>query len=309
MLRVSCLLVLVACASPKETAAPQPSPAPPAPRTPLALTYLGVAGWQLDVGELTVLVDPYFSRPADFERPIVPDEAAIAARAPAKANLIAIGHSHVDHLLDAPAIAKRTGAQLLGSLSTTRIGRASGVPDDQLITIQGGEDFAFDEAGGYSVRVIPSLHSAIGDKHDALDGEVPPDVALPTNFAGYPMGGAYAYLVRAGGHEVFFLSTANFIEREVEGLRPDVAVIATGLRQHIHDYTCRLMRALGNPPLVYANHFDDWRVPAPTTPPPVSDDLNAFIAEVGRCSPGTRVVIPSHFQKMQVPQGGSSQPR
>ena len=61
------------------------------------------------------------------------------------------------------------------------------------------------------------------------------------------------------------------------------------------------MRALGNPPLVYVNHFDDWRAPAPTTPPPVSDDLNAFIAEVARCSPGTRVVIPVHLQKMQVP--------
>jgi L-ascorbate metabolism protein UlaG (beta-lactamase superfamily) len=265
------------------------------------MTYLGVAGWQLDVGELTVLIDPYFSRPADFEQPIIPDEAAIAARAPARAHLILIGHSHVDHLLDAPAIAKRTGAQLLGSISSTRIGRASGVPDDQLITIQGGEDFAFDEAGGYSVRVIPSLHSAIGDKHDALDGEVPPDVKLPTNFAGYPMGGAYAYLVRAGGHQIFFLSTANYIEREVEGLRPDVAVIAVGLREEIHDYTCRLMRALGNPPLVYTNHFDDWRASVPTPPLPVSDDLKAFVAEVARCSPDTRVVIPTHFERMQVP--------
>jgi L-ascorbate metabolism protein UlaG (beta-lactamase superfamily) len=307
MLRLTCLLVLAAAAC-KSQSSPQPPPQPPqqapvdaapaAPRAPIAMTYLGVAGWQLEIGELTFLVDPYFSRPADFEKPIVPDDAAIAARAPAKANLIMIGHSHVDHLLDAPAVAKRTGAQLMGSISSTRIARASGLPENQVITIQGGEDFAFDEGGGYSVRVIPSLHSAIGDKHSPLDGEVPATVKLPATFAGYPMGGAYAYLVRAGGHQIFFLSTANFIEREIEGLRPDVAVLATGLRQEIHDYTCRLMRALGNPPLVYTNHFDDWQAPVPTTPLPPDEDLQAFIAEVARCSPATRVVIPKHFERM-----------
>jgi hypothetical protein len=100
------------------------------------------------------------------------------------------------------------------------------------------------------------------------------------------------------GHQVFFLSTANFIERELDGLRPDVAVIATGLRQEIHDYTCRLMRALGHPPLVYTNHFDDWRAPPVDSPPDA--DLQAFVAEVARCSPATRVVIPKHFERMEI---------
>jgi L-ascorbate metabolism protein UlaG (beta-lactamase superfamily) len=288
------LVVLVAAACHKP--APAADPTPPPARSPIALTYLGVAGWQLDAGDVTVLADPYFSRPADLDAPIVPDAAAITARAPARADLIVVGHSHVDHLLDAPEIARRTGAEIMGSVSTARVARASGVAGDRIITIQGGEDFAFDR--GYSVRVVRSLHSALGDKHFALGGEIPANPQLPMRFADYADGGAYAYLVRVAGHQVFILSTANFIEREVEGLRPDVAIIATGLRQEIHDYTCRLMRALGNPPLVYTNHFDDWQGPPVDEPP--DEDLQAFVAEVARCSPGTRVVIPRHFERMEV---------
>jgi L-ascorbate metabolism protein UlaG (beta-lactamase superfamily) len=263
-------------------------------RAPIAMTYLGVAGWQLDAGDRTILVDPYFSRP-DLDAPVVPDAAAIAARAPARADLIVIGHSHVDHLLDAPAVALATGAEIMGSVSTARIARASGVPDDRIITIKGGEDFAMD---GYSVRVIPSLHSAIGRKH-LFGSEIPADPRLPMRAIDYEEGGAFAYLVRIAGRQVLFFTTANFIEREIEGLRPDVAVIATGLRHEIHDYTCRILRALGNPPLVYTNHFDDWQ--GPPVGPVDPDDVQAFVDEAAACAPGTRVVVPKHFERMEVP--------
>jgi L-ascorbate metabolism protein UlaG (beta-lactamase superfamily) len=252
-----------------------------------------VAGWQLDAGDHTLLADPYYSRP-DLDAPVVPDAAAIAAHAPARADLIVIGHSHVDHLLDAPMIATRTGAQLLGSESTARVARASGVLADHVITVKGGEDFAFD---GYSVRAIPSLHSALDHKH-GFGGTIAPAPSLPMKFADYEEGGTFAYLVRIGGHEVLFLDTANFIERELEGIHPDVAIIAVGLREEIHDYTCRLLRVLGQPRLVYANHFDDWRhAPAPVP----SSELAQFTAEVHRCSPGTTVVIPRPFERMVVP--------
>ena len=263
-------------------------------RGPLELTYLGVAGWQLDAGGRTILADPYFSRP-DLSGLVVPDPAAIARRAPKRADLIVIGHSHVDHLLDAPSVALATGAQVLGSASTAHVARASGVPADRIITVKGGEDY---ELAGYSVRVIPSLHSALDGKH-TFGGALAAPPKLPMRFADYEEGGTFIYLVRIAGHQVLITSTANFIERELEGLRPDVAIIATGLRQEIHDYTCRLLRVLGYPPLVYTTHFDNWRGPPDDAPP--GDDLRAFVDEVRRCAPGTRVVIPKHFERMRVP--------
>ena len=229
------LLALAACGAPQAPRAPE--------RTPIALTYLGVAGWQLDAGDVTVLADPYFSRP-DLDGPMSPDLAAIAQRSPAKASAIVVGHSHVDHLLDAPEVAKRTGAQLIGSVSTARYARASGLPETQIIPVLGGEDYAFD---GFSIRVIPSLHSALDEKHFEQGVEIAADAKVPLTFDQMPDGGTFAYLVRVPGRTVLILSTANFIEPELEGLRPDVAIVAPGLRQEIHDYTCRLMRTLGFP--------------------------------------------------------------
>jgi L-ascorbate metabolism protein UlaG (beta-lactamase superfamily) len=296
-------LVLGGCAA---YAAPVPPSAAPA-RTPVTLTYLGVAGWQISDGTHVVLVDPYFSRPSLDGAPLVPDEDAIAARAPSRADLILVGHSHFDHALDVPAVARRTGAEVLGSESTIHLARASGVPADRLIAVKGGEDYQFD---GFSVRVIPSLHSAIDHKH-AADGAktIPADVKLPMPAAGYVEGGTFAYLVRMGGHEVFVLSTANFIERELEGLRPDAAIVAVGLRQEVHDYSCRLERVLGHPPLVLASHFDAFRDPQGESSlaglgAEARADLAQLPEEFRRCdekAARTRVVVPEYGKATLIP--------
>jgi len=291
MLRFLVLLPLLGGAACTRGTRAEP-PAAPAARAPIAFTYLGVAGWQIEGGGKVVITDPYLSRPTDPAKPLVPDAAAIAAHTPGRADLVVVGHSHHDHLLDAPAVALRTGAQLLGSVSTTRVGRASGIADDHLITIQGGEDFEMD---GYSIRVIPSLHSAIGDKH-IFGAAIEAEPRLPMPAAQYQEGGTFAYLVRLAGRQVLVLDTANFIERELTGLLPDIAIVAPGLREHVHDYTCRLLHAIGDPPVVIATHFDDWHG-APVDAPP-SPDLVAFGDEIRRCSPRTRLIIPRHFERM-----------
>jgi L-ascorbate metabolism protein UlaG (beta-lactamase superfamily) len=286
------LLLLLGCTP----AAAQRAPA-------VTLTYLGVAGWKLTDGKRTILVDPYFSRPSldDPAAPLLPDKAAIAAHAPARADLILVGHSHFDHVLDVPEIARRTGADILGTESTARLARAAGIPGSRIIPVKGGEDYQFD---GFSVRVIPSLHSAVNRKRLFPNFRpVAPDVVMPLGQEGYAEGGSLAYLVRIGGREVFFLSSANFIERELHGIDPDVAVIATGARQEIYDYSCRLTRALGRPPLVLTNHFDAWTQPLQPKAklsPGTRRDLEAFAAEVRACAPSTRVVVPEHFVEMTV---------
>ncbi len=294
------LAAALACAT-----APAVAPrAPPARRGEVQLTYLGVAGWMISDGRATVLLDPYFSRqPIQSDDQLVrPDEQEITAHAPAKVDAILVSHSHADHLLDAPVIALRTGAQLIGTPSSIHYARASGVPDDHLITVKGGEDFEF---GDFSVRVLPSLHSALSNKHSfGADRLIAAEVKPPLAFGQFNEGGTLAFLVRMSGHQILFLGTANFIERELGGLQPDVAIVATGGRDEIHDYSCGLMRALGSPPLVLANHFDQWKVPLEQDtklPDDVAADLAAFAAEVKSCSPATQVVIPRHQAPITLP--------
>lgn len=56
------------------------------------------------------------------------------------------------------------------------------------------------------------------------------------------------YLLRMAGHQVLIMGSMNYIEREVDGLRPDIAIVgANANRREIYDYTGRLMGALGIP--------------------------------------------------------------
>jgi hypothetical protein len=89
----------------------------------------------------------------------------------------------------------------------------------------------------------------------------------------------------------------NYIEREIAGLRPDVALIgAMPERENIDDYTPRLLRALGNPPLVLPTHWDRFNVPYTVSQQPAIARLQSFVGEVKSASPGTRVIVPEYFK-------------
>ena len=128
--------------------------------------------------------------------------------------------------------------------------------------------------------------------HDHWDHAL--DAPLVAQLTGAPL--LFAFLVRLGGREVLVLDTANYIERELEGLRPDVAIVVPGGGEKVHDYSCRLLRALGSPPRVLPTHFDDYFKP-PETPLDAESqaDLTSFAAEVHACSPRTEVTVPRPF--------------
>lgn len=269
---------------------------------PLEVTYLGTAGWQIRSGETVILVDPLYSRqkPVDSKTPISPDPKAIEKYAPPKAKLVLVAHSHWDHVLDAPLVATRTGADLLGSESTMNYAKAVGLSADRIVPVRGGEDYAFD---GFSVKVIPGLHSALFNKHWIGGGLIPRDVKPPLAEDDFAEGGSYNYLVRIAGHQLLFISSANFIERELAGVKPDVAFVAVGLRQEIHDYTCRLLATIGKPRLVFTNHFDDFTAPYEVARAAHAADverLAPFAAEVRACSPRTEVRVPRQLDPVRL---------
>ncbi len=272
----------------------------PHPRGRVALTYLGVAGWRLDAAaNHTLLVDPYFTRvrAPDDNTVLHPDTAMIARFAPPRADVILVGHSHYDHLMDVPEIAKRTGAIVVGTESTANVARADGVPPEHVVAVKGGDTLDFRP---FAVRVKHGLHSLTGQPNVPI----PHDVTLPMAASGYGEGGTLQYVVRVDGRTVLFIGTANIIDGELSGEHPDVVVMATGLRSKIPDYTCRVLTAVGKPRTVLANHFDDFG--AKLTPhAPLGDaedraNLDAFANEVHACAPDTKVVVPSHLESFEL---------
>jgi L-ascorbate metabolism protein UlaG (beta-lactamase superfamily) len=293
-----------------------------APRAAVYLTHLGAAGWEITDGERVILLDPYLSRlritgqfgtyttpalPGDTRRvfgpedDLVSDTAAVDAHV-TRADFILHSHSHFNHTIDMPYIAKKTGGTVIGTESTTNLGRAGGVPESQLLTVHGGEDWQFD---GFSVKVIPSLHSALNGKRFFDSRVVSRDFRGPRRLGSDVEGGTLAYLLRLAGYQILWFGSMNYIEREVAGLRPDVAMIAAARqRLEIHDYTARLMRALGNPRIVFATHWDEQSFPFGAPQGERLREAEVFVREVKAASPRTRVILPMHFERHTLPPKG-----
>jgi L-ascorbate metabolism protein UlaG (beta-lactamase superfamily) len=284
------------------------------------LTHLGAAGWEITDGRTTILMDPYLSRlryrarfglmdtpelSGDTRRVFGPDDelvgdtAAVDARI-TRADFILHSHSHFNHTLDMPYIARKTGATVIGTESTATLARAGGVPEAQILTVHGGEDYEF---GALSIKVIPSLHSALNGKH-YYDGRVfPPGFRGPRRMDNDVEGGTLAFMLRFAGYKILWFGSMNYLEREVQGLRPDVALIAAARqRLEIHDYTGRLMRALDRPRLVFATHWDEQSLPYGAPQDARLREADVFVKEVKAVSPRTRVVVPRHFEPHFLPR-------
>lgn len=82
-----------------------------------------------------------------------PDVTAIDSRIQ-RADFVLVTHTHYDHVLDVPHIALKTGAAVIGTESTENVMRAYGVPEGQLITVRGGEDYQF---GPFSSKSFPAF--------------------------------------------------------------------------------------------------------------------------------------------------------
>jgi L-ascorbate metabolism protein UlaG (beta-lactamase superfamily) len=282
------------------------------------MTHFGAAGWSITDGRTVVLLDPYLSRlrfrgraygPAEAPsvpgdaRPVVDmddvpvsDTATIDAHVGA-AHFILLSHSHFNHCMDVPYIARRTGATVLGTESTARVARAGGVAEEQILTVRGGEDYAFE---ALSIRAIPSLHSALSAKHYFQSGAIRADGG-PLRLRDYLEGGTLAYLVRLAGRQVLLFGSMNYLEREVEGLRPDIVLVAAARpRTEIHRYTERLLRALGRPPVVVATHWDNQGLPFGAPQDEALGEAEVFVREVKAVAPRSRVLVPRHFETLTV---------
>jgi hypothetical protein len=93
----------------------------------------------------------------------------------------------------------------------------------------------------------------------------------------------------------------NYIEPEIEGLRPDVALIgAMPERREIHDYTSRLLKAIGYPHMVLPTHWDRFNVTYDVSQAPAIERLQSFIAEVKATSPASTVTVPKYFEAIDL---------
>jgi L-ascorbate metabolism protein UlaG (beta-lactamase superfamily) len=203
-------------------------------------------------------------------------------------------------MADVPYIAKKTGAMVIGSETHANVMRAAGVPEGKIVQVKGGEYMQFD---GYTIEVFPSVHSMGGTKKYAVPGHlVSVPASPPTKVGDLPEGDTLIYVLRIGGkYTIFLMSSGNYVERAIAGLKPDVALIAPLFSNNTFDFTPRLVRALNYPKLVLPTHWDNFEAPltgAPTDLRAIYGDpanLDLWVKEMKKVTPRTKIVTMPYF--------------
>ena len=258
----------------------------------VVLKWLGNAGWEIRVGETIILIDPFLTRKeANPGLEWKTDENAVL-KVVSKAGYIFAGHSHADHIGDLPFIAKRFGSKVIGSRTTTNIALTAGVDKSQLVTISGGEKLDFKE---FSVQVIESIHGAVirgGRRRRPKFEEITRPWAGPLTGSSFVEGGCYLYYFTFGKHRILHQSTGGFIEENLSGLRPDIALLYPMDRND----AAEILKML-QPKSVFVHHFDEWRAPISEGMPERNRKrAQRFASDVRGVNPEIKTVIPEFFE-------------
>ncbi|MBA3271848.1 MAG: metal-dependent hydrolase [Acidobacteria bacterium] len=169
----------------------------------LAITWLGHSAFILRTpGGKTVLVDPWYTGNPSF-----PEHAK-----PTKADLILVSHGHSDHITDAAAMAKATGAPVVGIWEVTSWLGTKGVQHVEPMN-KGGTI----HVQGLRVTMTEAVHSSSFDDHGIV-------------YLGEPAG----YVVKLeNGQTIYFAGdTALFGDMKLIGelYKPDIAFLPIGDR-------------------------------------------------------------------------------
>jgi hypothetical protein len=126
---------------------------------------------------------------------------------------------------------------------------------------------------------------------------------IPKTVSDLPEGDTLIYLITIGGRfRVFLMSSANYIEQALRGLKPDVALVASIFANQIHDFTPRLLEVLNRPPLILPTHWDNFERTFSDGVHDLRDvfgdagNLDLWVKDVKQHSPNTKVVVLDFFE-------------
>ncbi len=222
----------------------------------LSLRYRGVAGYELSDGVTVVLIDPVVTRPTLlglFAGPLRPDDE-LSKRTFPRADYILIKHAHYDHVVDAPAIALRTGATVVGSRSAVNLALSRGVPPEKTIEAKPGDRLTL---GSFQVEVEAYKHSLILGMDDVMIGTIPADAGKLWWWQ-YTQDGSLSYRLGSNGASIWFAGPSTF----EKGTPRPAGTLVMGAAGHHYD-TARLsgIFARARPERYFPSHYDNFFQP------------------------------------------------
>ena len=215
--------------------------------------WLGTAGFAIEHADHVLLIDPYLTR-APLSRclfaPLQPDEAVLEELI-LRANAIVVGHTHFDHALDVPCIARRTGALVFGSPSAMALCRAGGVPERQLRVPQE------DEVGPFRLRFFASEHSRFFFGRVPFAGEIAVCDQAPLHASRYRCGAVFGVQIEVAGRRIVHLGSAQLVDASAPRADADLLLLCAAGWQSSRDLPERVARAF-NPRTILLSHWDNF---------------------------------------------------
>lgn len=284
-----------------KSAAADQAPAAPG----MKVTFLGTSSLLFDDGETRILIDGFVTRPGNLMQLLfgeIGSDRALVRQALERLGLehidaIPVFHSHYDHAMDSPEIARLTGATMLGSLSTAMIGRGWGLPERQLQVVEPGKSYAF---GKFTLRFYESKHVPLPGiiESTGMMGEIDKPLHQPASLYSYAEGVTWAILIEHPlGNSMLHSGAMSPAEPQtLAGVKIDSLFVCTpGLPKlsaaEQEAFYQTLIRGTGARRVVPV-HWDDFAKPLsePLVPMPrFAEDLDAamaFLIDRSRREPG-----------------------
>jgi L-ascorbate metabolism protein UlaG (beta-lactamase superfamily) len=226
--------------------------------------WLGTAGFAIEHRGHVLLLDPYLTRASlasCIVRPLRPDLAAIARHVP-RADAIVLGHTHFDHALDVPTIARNTGARVFGSISAAALCRSKGVPADRVDVVEtvAGGDPVEREVGPFRLRFVPSAHSRFLFGRVPAVGEIADCDDVPMRVSDYKCGAVFGVEIRVAGRTLYHVGSAELVEANIRVKHVDLVLLCVAGWTSSRDYPERVAHRLA-PGAVLLSHWDDFLRP------------------------------------------------
>jgi L-ascorbate metabolism protein UlaG (beta-lactamase superfamily) len=229
----------------------------------LEIAWLGVSGYRLSYEGVTVFIDPYVSRvplrSLLLRRTAMPDEALIDRYASASGEVagVLVGHTHFDHAVDAPAIARRHGAKAYGSASLGHLMRLHGL-GGLAVEVVPHQRY---ELGPFVARFVPSRHSKLlFGRKVPMDGELTCDHLDGLAPGAYRCGAVYGIRIEVAGIALYHQGSADLDDAELPREPVDVFLAGVAGRSFTPRYWERILPRL-DPRVIVPTHYDNFFSP------------------------------------------------
>lgn len=236
---------------------------PPELPAGLEIRWLGVSGFLLSYQGQDLYLDPYLSRTSLTDlvrrRTALPDEATLDRYLPVGNQVagVLVGHTHFDHAIDAPAVARRGGCKAYGSESLRTLMSLHGLAD-RAVVVEPRQRY---ELGPFTVSFTPSRHSRL-----LLGLAVPYDGQISCEHldglcpGAYRCGQVWGIRIEVAGISIYHQGSADLLDDEISGGPVDVFLAGVAGRNFTERYWDRILPKL-DPAVVVPTHYDDLFTP------------------------------------------------